>query len=230
MSVVAGEDHAGSLSSTAEKNKEKLKKIEKKTAFKWAESILGRVNEGDKVPFSDLERAHGIIRGMIGGEDADQPTTRKPRWVKNITELAAEMGVTRRTISNWRKRPEAPKPASDGRWNIVEWQIWAGEEGVGHTATDDESEAVRNEYMLENWRLRNERLRIDLEQVRGSMSDNEDVARMVRRMITNCRRVLTSIAGTLAPQLAGMPTPEIEKRIREEVESAMRQLSEGEWL
>ena len=55
-----------------------------------------------------------------------------------IVELAAALGVTRRTINNWRKIPGAPEPASNGSHNVSAWRdfvransLKGGEDSVG---------------------------------------------------------------------------------------------------
>lgn len=43
-----------------------------------------------------------------------------PEWL-SIDELAAHMGVTRRTITNWRRRGVLPKPTSYA--NRLRWRV-----------------------------------------------------------------------------------------------------------
>ena len=41
---------------------------------------------------------------------------------ENYVELAKILGVTRRTLQNWRKRPDAPKPMANGFHDVAAWR------------------------------------------------------------------------------------------------------------
>lgn len=50
----------------------------------------------------------------------DTPTA--PTFAKNYVELAEILGVTRRTLQDWRKLEGAPKAESNGSHDVVAWQ------------------------------------------------------------------------------------------------------------
>lgn len=43
-------------------------------------------------------------------------------YAKTLVELAAVLGVTRRTLSTWQKMDGAPKPLSNGLWPVADWR------------------------------------------------------------------------------------------------------------
>ena len=45
-----------------------------------------------------------------------------PTVAENYVELAKLLGVTRRTLQNWRKRADAPKPAANGFHEVAAWR------------------------------------------------------------------------------------------------------------
>lgn len=47
-----------------------------------------------------------------------------PRFVKNLTELAAVLGVSRKSLTRWRESADFPLPRSDGRFEIAQVREW----------------------------------------------------------------------------------------------------------
>lgn len=47
-----------------------------------------------------------------------------PRFVKNLTELAAVLGVSRKSLTRWRESADFPPPRSDGRFEIAQVREW----------------------------------------------------------------------------------------------------------
>lgn len=43
-------------------------------------------------------------------------------YAKTLVELAAVLGVTRRTLTTWQKMEGAPKPLSNGLWPVADWR------------------------------------------------------------------------------------------------------------
>ena len=79
-----------------------------------------------------------------------------PARVKTIKELASEIGVTRRTISNWRKLEGCPERHKDG-WDVAEWQEWLRGKGLGPYGTQPDPEDSGKASLYEqNVRLRRE--------------------------------------------------------------------------
>ena len=43
-------------------------------------------------------------------------------YAKTLVELAAVLGVTRRTLNAWQKMEGSPKPISNGLWPVADWR------------------------------------------------------------------------------------------------------------
>ena len=91
-------------------------------------NIVQKVKSGK--PLSSAERAR--VQAPAAG------STETLAVANTIVELAAALGVTRRTINNWRKIPGAPEPASNGSHNVSAWRdfvransLKGGDDSVG---------------------------------------------------------------------------------------------------
>ncbi len=51
-----------------------------------------------------------------------EPGLSKGQWAGNASELASILGCSRRTVCRWKKLPDCPKPAADGRHDVVAWR------------------------------------------------------------------------------------------------------------
>jgi hypothetical protein len=94
-------------------------------------NLIQRVQRGGK-----LSRAE---RSMLQSMAAS--TSQAPTVAENYVELANILGVTRRSLQNWRKRKDAPKPASNGFHEVAAWREFMkrndleGASGVSETET-----------------------------------------------------------------------------------------------
>jgi DNA-binding transcriptional MerR regulator len=70
-------------------------------------------------------------------------------YVKTLVELAALLGVTRRTLHNWQKLPGAPKAMSNGEYPVAEWREFVRVRGLktGHPVTTND-EALKARKLL----------------------------------------------------------------------------------
>ena len=69
---------------------------------------------------------------------------------KTIVELASALGVTRRTLSNWRKMKGAPEPNPNGSHNVSAWRDFVqANELKGHVdGGGAETEALKARKLL----------------------------------------------------------------------------------
>jgi len=61
-------------------------------------------------------------------------------YAKTLVELAAVLGVTRRTLNAWQKMDGSPKALSNGLWPVADWRefVRVRELKTGKTATGNE--------------------------------------------------------------------------------------------
>ena len=110
---------------------------------------------------STTERA--IVRSVADGESVPADG-----WAKNQVELAAALGVNRRTVARWRKVEGNPGCESDGRMNVGVWREWAKRQGHKF---DEEDDKRLNKGRLEAERLLklNTLLDLKIKEVRGEL-------------------------------------------------------------
>ena len=212
------------------------KKLLNQALNTWAVNVLKRVKEGAKVTAKDIERATDILgAGMDSGDEENDKIASKavdslPRFAKNQTELAGLLKIERKTIQRWRKEPHFPKPAPNGTWDAHAVRDWALSRGK-KTETGDTQE--EDKYNLEVRRLKAicERLELGLEVERGDYISKDDVYRQVATMLVSVKSQLLRIPSMLAPQLVAIESPiEMQQRLRESVDEAMRSLYEDPWM
>ena len=70
-------------------------------------------------------------------------------YAKTLVELAAVLGVTRRTLTTWQKMDGSPKPLSNGLWPVADWREFVRMRGLkaGKTPVGNE-EALKARKLL----------------------------------------------------------------------------------
>ncbi len=70
-------------------------------------------------------------------------------YAKTLVELAAVLGVTRRTLTTWQKMEGSPKPLSNGLWPVADWREFVRLRGLkaGKTPVGNE-EALKARKLL----------------------------------------------------------------------------------
>ena len=86
--------------------------IAKKLLSRDFANLVGRVQKGGKL--SRTERS--MLQSMATGTGA-APTT-----AASYVELAAILVASRQTLNTWKKRKDAPKPASNGLHDVAAWR------------------------------------------------------------------------------------------------------------
>ena len=184
-------------------------------------NIIRKVSDGKTLSSMELSQIQGLADGGDSGDG-------QQGWAKNQVELAEILGVERKTIQRWLKIKGCPQARSDGRYNIPEFREWASKTGrkVADEGYDDDERSK-----LEVRRLRTicERLDLELEVARGTYTANDSVSRDVFRLVATAKKVLEQMPSTLAPQVVGLTVAEAEKRIRHQVDEAIRKLNEKKW-
>lgn len=75
-------------------------------------NIVRKVKAGKPLTSTERARVQALATGSGDALAVAQTTV----------ELARALGVSRRTLSNWRKLPGAPTPASNGTHNVTAWR------------------------------------------------------------------------------------------------------------
>lgn len=175
-------------------------------------------------------------RGVLMPDDATPesspestaPVTRKsgriPEYARNQTDLGRYLMPPRdrKIIQLAMKRDGCPGRTPDGRYHIGEWQ-----EFVNRNFASANPEASPDKFKLEmeKLRLQNEKLQFELQVKRKDYTANSDIEVWVGELVMSAKRVLLAIPGKLAPQVVGLTEVEAERRMREEINLALEQLT-----
>ena len=162
-------------------------------------NLIQRVQRGGK-----LSRAE---RSMLQSMAAS--TSQAPTVAENYVELANILGVTRRSLQNWRKSKDAPKPAANGFHEVAAWREFMKrndlEGASGMTETETALRARKLLAEVEDWELRlalKKREYVALKEVR---------AEWTRRVAQARNLLIQKFAMELPPILSGLDAIGIQK-------------------
>ena len=148
----------------------------------------------------------------------------RPEWAKNIAEASRLTGITRTTLTGYR-RDGCPAFKSNNRVNLVELDAWTEVHGK---KTKDDSAAMKAER-LRILRATAERLERENQTRRGEMVERTFVVAMVRRGLCGIFAELDRMTNELPPMLAGLDANSIADRLQSEKTKIGRAL-EAEFL
>ena len=147
-----------------------------------------------------------------------------PEWAKNQTHLGRCLMPPRdrKIIQQAMKLEGNPGRTSDGRYNVAQWQ-----EFISHhfKSASLVGQPGKQTLELEKLRLNVAKLQFELDVKRKDFSANADIERWVGDLVMNAKRILQQIPSKMAPQLVGRDEIAIEKILKEEINSALLQLT-----
>lgn len=155
----------------------------------------------------------------------------QPIWAKSQVELAHKLGCSRKQIQRYLKlegEDAPPAPASDGRYNVTLWRIWAAEHGHLRKKLDN----AGDRQLLED-----KMLQLDIEKkeianatARGELLSIAEARDVIVGMFSQIVPPLRGMKHTLGPMVVGQTVPEATKRIGREVDTQLTVASEvPEW-
>ena len=133
--------------------------------------------------------------------------------VNNYTELAKALKVSRRTLQNWRKLQGAPKPQSNGKHNVIQWENFRMEK---HLKGGEISDKAKMD--LEKVRMDVELKRQKLDIINGQMIDRELVKERLNKLVSETVQSLERIlVSELPARLSGLNESEISAVCKETI-------------
>ena len=168
-----------------------------------------------------------LLEQMASGKEVvpGAPTAPTQKFVKNQTELAAAMGVDRKTVQRWRKHDGAPKARSDGRWDVDEWRAFAQKIGAIKTGLD--KSALQAEQLL----IQNERLKNKLAIERKEWIPKVVARQVFTQLVTEAKaRSFNSTIRLVTLARVAANTTDAVQEVRREIEAVWKSLEEGEWF
>ena len=168
-------------------------------------NILRKVQAGKTLTVAERARVQARAAG----------STDSTAYAKTVVELAALLGVTRRTITAWRKLPGAPATTAAGAHPVAEWREFVRVRGLkgGHPATGNE-EALKARKLLAEVEERELKVAIK----KGDFVLVTEVRETWTRLVGRARALLeTRLLNEMPPVLSGKDA----HGIRHELESAL---------
>lgn len=163
-------------------------------------------------------------------ESIDPPATvsRKPgpvpEYARNQTDLGRYLMPPRdrKIIQIAMKREGCPGRTPDGKYHVASWQEFINK---NFASANLDAQPDKMKLELERLRLQNAKLEFELQVKRKDYSSNVEIEQWVGDLVMSAKRVLLAIPGKLAPQVIALNEVEAEKRMREEINLALEQLT-----
>ena len=146
-------------------------------------------------------------------------------YAKTLVELAAVLGVTRRTLTAWQKMDGSPKTLSNGMWPVADWREFVRVRGLKASKTP-----VGNEEALKARKLLAE---VEERELRIAVKKGEYVPlNQVRTEWIGLVAQATSILrakfeNELPPILSGLDATGIQRECRQAIDEVLRSLHES---
>jgi phage terminase Nu1 subunit (DNA packaging protein) len=179
-------------------------------------NLAQRVHRGGNL--SRSERA--ILQGMAASAPGSQQTV-----AENYVELARLLGVSRRTLQNWRKRKDAPLPAANGFHEVAAWREFMRRHDLrGDVAVSDEETALRARKLLAEVEERELRLAVK----KGDFVSIGEVRETWTRLVGQAKDLLRNkFENELPPILSGLDATAIQEECRRAIDEVLGVLHSG---
>lgn len=145
-------------------------------------------------------------------------------YAKTLVELAAVLGVTRRTLSTWQKMDGAPKPLSNGLWPVADWREFVRMRGLkaGKTPVGNE-EALKARKLLAEVEERELRIAVKKGEYVPLTKVREEWIGLVAQATSVLR---AKFENELPPVLSGLDATGIQAECRKAIDEVLRCLHE----
>ena len=179
------------------------------------QNIVKKVAAGK--PLTVAERAR-IESRAAGSEES-------LAYAKTLVELAAVLGVTRRTLNTWQKMDGAPKALSNGLWPVADWREFVRLNGLkaGKTPVGNE-EALKARKLLAEVEERELRIAVKKGEYVALIKVREEWIGLVAQATSILRAKFES---ELPPVLSGLDATGIQKECRRAIDEVLQVLHQG---
>ena len=194
--------------------------IAKKLLSRDFANLVGRVQKGGKL--SRTERS--MLQSMATGTGAATTTA------ASYVELAAILVASRQTLNTWKKRKDAPKPASNGLHDVAAWREFMrrndlkGGEPLTPDAADIETSLKARKLLAE---VEERELRLGIK--RGDFVAVEEVRQTWTELVAQATSMLRKkFEQELPPILSGLDATGIQEEARHAIDEVLTILHQGE--
>lgn len=184
-------------------------------------NIIKRVQSGK--PLTREQRA--MVLQLASGEESNT----EKATARTLVELAEIMGVTRQTLTSWRKKEGAPKPASNGRHPLNEWRLFLQKMGVIESISDDGTSEEIEQLKLRKLSAEVAKREHELDVQKEGYLHKDDVRDAITRMVNEAIKLLRDkLENELPPVCAGLDAVSIRKENARVVDEFCEILSRGQ--
>lgn len=179
-------------------------------------NLVHRVQNGGKLTRAERAMLQSLAASGSNG----------PEWVANYVELARCLGVSRRALQTWRKRPGAPKPAANGMHDVGAWRTYIRQAGLKSEGLEtDEETSLKARKLLAEVEERELRLAIRRREYVPLAEVREEWTTRVGRAIQLFR---SKFEVELPPILSGLDAVGIQAECQRALDEVFRMLHEGD--
>jgi hypothetical protein len=146
-------------------------------------------------------------------------------YAKTLVELAAVLGVSRRTLSTWQKMEGAPKALSNGLWPVADWREFVRMRGLnaGRVPIGNE-EALKARKLLAEVEERELRIAVKKGEYVPLTKVREEWIGLVAQATSILR---AKFENELPPVLSGLDATGIQRECRRAIDEVLSCLHEG---
>lgn len=146
-------------------------------------------------------------------------------YAKTLVELAAVLGVSRRTLSTWQKMDGSPKPLSNGLWPVADWREFVRMRGLnaGRVPVGNE-EALKARKLLAEVEERELRIAVKKGEYVPLTKVREEWIGLVAQATSILR---AKFENELPPVLSGLDATGIQRECRRAIDEVLRCLHES---
>ena len=146
-------------------------------------------------------------------------------YAKTLVELAAVLGVTRRTLTTWQKIEGSPKPLSNGLWPVADWREFVRLRGLkaGKVPVGNE-EALKARKLLAEVEERELRIAVKKGEYVPLTKVREEWIGLVAQATSILR---AKFENELPPVLSGLDATGIQRECRRAIDEVLLCLHEG---
>ena len=193
--------------------------IAKKVLSRDFGNLIQRIQRGGNL--SRSERA--TLQGLAAVGSAELNDT--PAFAASYVELAALLGVARRTLQRWRKRKDAPRSADSGLHDVAAWHAFMRRHDLKSDGIATEEETA---LRLRKLRAETEDRELRLAQKKQLYVSAEDVRQAWKENVMSAANVFHSkFESELPPVLSGLDATGIQEECRRAIDEVLTMLHEG---
>ncbi len=182
-------------------------------------NLVQRVHHGGKLSRVERSMLQNLASSSAGGDKVG------PAFARNFVDLADILGVTRQSITTWKKRKDAPTPAANGLHDVSTWREFMKRHDLkGAEPGTDFDTALRARKLLAEVEERELKVAVR----KGLYVAVEDVRQEWTRVAGRVTSLLRNkFENELPPICSGLDATGIQEENRKAIDEVLTLLSQG---